>query len=362
MKIAIILPNFCGGGAERLHINLAIYWSKQGHIVEFFLMKNQGELLTLVAKEVKILSPNVERIRSFILPIKRYLKNTKPDIVLSAMWPLTSATTLAWFLSSKQGKLFLSEHVILTTSVINELFLPSWLVGLSLKITYPFATGIIAVSHRVKNDLCTLGKFSCNHIKVIYNPVATGTFKNKEFDSIKAENWGIGYNYHILAVGTLKPEKNYKSLIQAFSYIAEENNAKLVILGDGDLRTDLEALIIKLKLEDRVSLFGFVIDPYPWYKSADLFVSSSLWEGFGNVIVEALECGVPVVSTDSGGPSEILKDGVYGKLVPVDDCNTLAVAMNESLQESHNSNFLMDRARDFSISKISKKYLNYFSC
>jgi glycosyltransferase involved in cell wall biosynthesis len=357
VKFLIILPDLRGGGAERLHINLAKDWVKRGHSVEFFLMRKQGQLLSILPREIKVVSAEVVRIRNFILPIKRYLNVSKPDVVLSAMWPLTSITVLAWVLSGKQCKLFLSEHVILSASIVRELFLPLWLVSSLLKITYPLASGIVAVSRSVKNDLCILGKFSCDYIKVINNPIVADTSLNNGCDG---EIWGEGYDCHILSVGALKFEKNYKSLILAFSHIFEEHNAKLIILGDGDERNNLEDLILKLGLQDRVLLPGFVLDPYPWYSSADLFVLSSLWEGFGNVIVEALEQGVPVVSTDSGGPSEILKDGFYGKLVKIDDYNALSTAMNESLCGSHDSNFLINRAQDFSISRISTKYLNYF--
>jgi glycosyltransferase involved in cell wall biosynthesis len=321
-------------------------------------MKNQGELLTLVDKNIKILSPNVARIRNFILPIKRYLKDANPDVVLSAMWPLTSVTVLAWLLSGKQGKLFLSEHVILGISIANELFLSFWLVRLSLIITYPLATGIIAVSRSVKNDLCNFGKISCNHIKVINNPVVTATSLSSVNDN---KVWESGYDYRILSVGTLKIEKNYKSLIQAFSKIAKNYNAKLVILGNGSQRYELERLILKLGLQDKVLLPGFVLDTGPWYNGADLFVLSSLWEGFGNVVVEALEYGVPVVSTDCGGPSEILNNGTYGMLVPIDSPNALADAMVKSLNDSHDSDLLINRAQYFSVSRISIKYLDYFS-
>ncbi|MBT6045933.1 MAG: glycosyltransferase, partial [Candidatus Scalindua sp.] len=105
---------------------------------------------------------------------------------------------------------------------------------------------------------------------------------------------------------------------------------------------------------------GFVTDPYPWFRSADLFVLSSRWEGFGNVIVEALECGVPVVSTNClSGPAEILENGRYGKLVPVQDVEALADAIVNSLAGPHDREPLIRRAQDFSVRKISDQYLAY---
>jgi glycosyltransferase involved in cell wall biosynthesis len=159
----------------------------------------------------------------------------------------------------------------------------------------------------------------------------------------------------------LAPEKDHESLIKAFALIPKNFNAKLVILGNGPARADLEALVIQLELEGRVLLPGFIVDPYPWFRSADLFVLSSLREGFGNVIVEALECGLPVVSTNCpSGPAEILEDGRFGKLVPVKDPPALAFAMLESLDSPHDRAMLMRRSQDFSVRKISDEYLAYF--
>ena len=120
------------------------------------------------------------------------------------------------------------------------------------------------------------------------------------------------------------------------------------------------SLIDQLGLHDRVVLPGFVTDPYPWFRSADLFVLSSRWEGFGNVIVEALECGVPVVSTNClSGPAEILENGRYGKLVPVQDIEAIADAIVNSLAEPHDRELLMRRAQDFSVRKTSDQYIAY---
>ena len=134
-----------------------------------------------------------------------------------------------------------------------------------------------------------------------------------------------------------------------------------MILGEGDLRPAMERQIAELGLQDRVALPGFFQDPYPWFRSADLFVLSSDWEGFGNVIVEALECGVPVVSTDCpSGPAEILENGRYGRLVPVGDVDALANAIIVTLHETPDRQALMNRAKDFSVDKISDEYLSYF--
>jgi glycosyltransferase involved in cell wall biosynthesis len=161
----------------------------------------------------------------------------------------------------------------------------------------------------------------------------------------------------ILSVGTFKTVKDYPLLIDAFSRLASHHDATLCILGEGALRVELEQLVVRHGLQGRVLLPGFRMYTAPYYARADLFVTSSKHEGFGNVIVEALEHGVPVVSTDCpSGPREILCDGKFGYLVPVGDAQALATAMSESLASKHDSDALKARAHDFSIDKAVDQY------
>ena len=360
-KISIILPSLCGGGAERLHVNLANDWVAQGFDVEFILLRKEGELIPLLAPEITVIGLNVDRIRSSIFPLAVCLRKSRPQVALAAMWPLTSAAVLAWMLSGRKGNLFLSDHENLSASYIAQGRAKlSYLKNL-IRFSYPLASGVIAVSRGVKKDLCELGNLRDKLVRVIYNPAATGVSSVRETPSVQVQLWGAGFDSHILSVGRLTVEKDHETMIKAFALLPKNLSAKLVILGEGPLRAKLEVLITQLKLDGRVLLPGFIIDPYPWYRSADLFVLSSLWEGFGNVIVEALECGLPVVSANCpSGPSEILEDGRFGKLVPMKDPQALAKAMAESLNESHNRMLLLQRAQDFSVRKISDEYLAYF--
>jgi len=360
MKILIVLPDLHGGGAERLHVNLARHWTDLGHDVDFILLRKSGDLLKLVPDKVNIISINAYRIRQAVIPIYKILKKIKPDVVLSAMWPLTSITVISWIISRRKSKLFLSDHVVLSLDSTNNIGVPILFLKFFIFITYHFSNGIIAVSKGVKEDLCSLGRIPAKKVEVIYNPAAIGISKK---DFINYDNlWQAKHEKKILSVGSLKYEKDHKSLIKAVSLIKDSIDIKLIILGDGPLRRDLECLVKSLGMEKNVSLPGFQINPYPWYLSSDLFVLSSKWEGFGNVIVEALECGIPVVSTDCpGGVQEILDNGRYGRLVRLGSVTALADAIKESLNQKHDIFFLKERAKKFSIQEISKQYLNFFT-
>ncbi|MBT4732869.1 glycosyltransferase [Candidatus Woesearchaeota archaeon] len=359
--ITIVIPDLEIGGAERLSINLANHWVTEGYTVEFVVMRRQGELINLLSKGINIVDLNVDRIYKVVFPLVKYLRKKRPKIILSFMWPLTSISVVAWLIAKRQGKLFLSDHIQLSHASVHELFISPLLVKIIIKLTYPFATGAIAVSHGVKKDIKKLGALPDSLIKVIYNPAATRISLSRSPEDVQQKLWGDKFKHHILSVGRLKVQKDHELLLRSFSLIPASYNAKLVILGDGDLYGHLMNLVQELGLEERVSIPGFTIDTSPWYRSADLFVLSSRWEGFGNVIVEALECGVPVVSTDCpSGPAEILDNGRYGTLVPVGEIEELALAMIKSLDNIHDHVALIDRARDFSVPKISKQYLDYF--
>ncbi len=360
LHIAIVIPNLCGGGAERLHVNLAHDWFARGFSVEFILMRKEGELLSLLAPEITVTDLGVGNIRNVILPLASYLRKSRPNVILAAMWPLTSAVVLSWLLSGRTGRLIISDHEHLSRSYLGQCRVNPYYLKNLIRYTYPLANGAVAVSQGVKDDLCALGSLPSRKVMVIYNPAAIGVSPIRESSEVSDGLWGNDYHYHILAVGRLSVQKDYKTLIKAFSLLPLYLHAKLVILGEGSLKDELKEFVVELGFQERVSMPGFVSDPYPWFLSADLFVLSSLWEGFGNVIVEALECGVPVVSTNCpSGPSEILENGRYGKLVPVSDSVALASAMVESLTQKHDREALMQRAQDFSVQKISDQYLAY---
>lgn len=361
-QIKIVLPNLCGGGAERLHVSLANDWADLGYDVEFILLRKEGDLISLLSPKISVIALSVNRIRNAIIPLSSYLRASRPHVVLVAMWPLTSAVVISWVLSGRRGKLFLSEHEILRSSYILQAKVRLSYLKYLIRFTYSLATGVIAVSRAVKNDLCDLGNLSERTVQVIYNPAATGKPLLKEVIHDQRQLWGTDSAFHILSVGRLASEKDQETMIRAFALVSYKVDAKLVILGEGPLRSDLEMLICNLNLKGKVLLPGFVINPYPWYQSADLFVLTSLWEGFGNVIVEAMECGLPIVCTDCpGGPKEILEYGRLGRLVPIKDVSGLAIAIHDSLNSAHDSEALIRRSKDFTIKKISNEYLTYFS-
>lgn len=354
-RIGIILPNLCGGGAERVAVNLANNFAELGYQVDMVLLSATGEILSDLLPEIRVVDLQVKRMRGVFLPLIRYLRDSRPAALLANMWPITSIAMLACKLAMLDTRLIVVEHTTWSRSEICRSRFKRWQVATLMHYTFPFVDCIVTVSHGAADDLAKFADINRNDITVIYNPVV-GNCKATAVPHVAG--WSE-LNRRVLAVGTLKAVKDFTTLLSAFSLIPSNLNARLLILGEGECRAALEFQAQQLGIEDKVFMPGFVKDPMPYYQQADLFVMTSTAEGFGNVVVEALAVGLPVVSTDCpSGPREILVDGKYGKLVPVGDSKALALAMVESLTTEHDPLALIERAQDFSIDKAAEKYIN----
>ena len=350
--IAIVLPDLRVGGVERVMVNLANDWIERGFDVDMVLISAHGELLEALDAAVRVFDLGGGRFRKSVRPLKNYLKSRNPVAVISSLWPVTSYTVIAAKLASYRGWVLISDHSLLSLSYSNRGLVHRLLLRLSIRLTYPLADVRIGVSRAVNMDSAALGWLSEKSFQTIYNPVIN---KNREVLEVpeqldKGKKW-------IISVGTFKPVKRYDLLLDALCRL-KDTSVNLCLLGDGPLRGALETQIQELGLNERVILPGFVPVTEPWYAGADLFVLCSDHEGFGNVIVEALGQGVPVVSTCCpGGPREILGDGEFGELVPVDDVDALAAVIDRVLEGPVDHNRLKIRAQEFSVDEISRQYL-----
>lgn len=353
---AILLPDLRPGGAERLHIHLAQAWLQRGIAVDFVLQQARGELLAHIPPDARIIDLSAPRVRRAAWPLRNYLREERPDGLLAAMWPLTVIGPLAAQLAAFKGRLVVSEHEPISLSYAARGRLHNSLMAVSMHASYRLADARVGVSGGVADDMARLSGMDRIHFNVIHNPAATGQVCSTAYvmpSGLEGRSGPI-----LLAVGTLKSVKRHDLMIRAFARLSHPD-ATLCILGEGPERAALESLITSLGLKDRVLLAGYQPDPAPWYAHADLFLLSSDYEGFGNVIVEALEHGLPVVSTNCpSGPREILEDGKYGTLVSVGNVGALAQAMDEALSREHDRVKLQRRAQDFSVEKAADAYLD----
>jgi glycosyltransferase involved in cell wall biosynthesis len=354
--ISVFLPDLRGGGVEKMRLKLAKEWIAKGYDVEFILLNQKGELLSEVPNGVSVVNLNVKSIKSSLLPLIKHFKKTKPAVVLGAMWPLTIITILSVKLSGVGCKVFVSDHNTLSLSNRHKNKLSRFIMWLTINIFYPLGNRCIVVSNGISEDIVNNTLLKKNTFNTIYNPASSTITKHYDIKPACYDNSKL----NILTVGSLKEQKDHVTLLNSFIKLHDFlPNVNLHIVGEGGKENFILDFIETNNLKDNVFLHEFSNEIGRYYQYADLFVLSSRWEGFGNVIVEALEYGVPVVSTDCrSGPREILENGKYGTLVPVEDVEALTNAMMVSLKADHNHYALKLRSQDFSVDKIAQQYLN----
>lgn len=356
--ISMLLPDLRGGGAERVQLDLAKGFLARGRAVEIVLMRAEGELLSLVPDGAKIVDLKAPRLRGALLPLARHLRRTRPDALLAAMWPLTSVAVWARDLARVPTRVVVSDHTDYMAAPPGASRAGRAKLQASMRWSYPRADGVVAVSGGVARTVAGLAGMARDRVSVIHNPVRPPSPARTQEPCTAAAEWARHDGPRLIAVGSLKPAKDYALLLKAFAQARRQADARLLILGEGALRGELEGLRGRLGLDGVVDMPGFVADPYPCLAKADLFVLSSAWEGFGNVIVEALACGTAVVSTNCpSGPGEILEDGRHGTLVPVGDADALATAILAALAATRDRPALIRRAQDFSVEKAADAYL-----
>ncbi|MDH3469616.1 MAG: glycosyltransferase, partial [Gammaproteobacteria bacterium] len=259
-----------------------------------------------------------------------YLLSRRPDVLLCSNLRLTRLALLAARFAASKVRIYVNLHNTYSILYAGDPNRDNKVA--KLHKYFSRCAGIIAVSRGVAADFVELTGVPSELVQHIPNPVITPAVYELS-DQPVAHPWLRNKTLPvILAAGRLREQKNFPLLLTAFAALQTSQKCRLIILGDGPQRSQLETLITTLRIQDCVSLVGQVANPYNYMKQANLFVLSSNFEGLGNVLVEALALGTPVVSTDCrNGPSEILQDGQYGTLVPVGDAGALTEAMHNNL-------------------------------
>ncbi len=330
-KLALFLPSLAGGGAERVMLNIANGFVERGIEVDLVLGQLTGPYTREVSKSVRIVELNRKHTISCIPGLTRYLRQKQPTVMLATLNHANIIALIAKQFAQAPTKLFVRE-----ANTITHLNTPDprdSIIPQLIKWLYPKADGVIAGSEGVADDLEKNGHVPRSLIHTVYNPVITPDLYEQSKQPVKLP-WPDHKNIPlVVAVGRLTEQKNFTMLIQAFSELLKERTARLLIMGEGEERTQLEKLIRKLKIEAHVALPGFVNNPFAYIAQADLFVLSSSWEGSPNALIQAVALGIPAVSTDCPfGPAEILNHGEYGRLSPIHDMQTLTANMFKSLE------------------------------
>lgn len=358
MKISIYLPSLHGGGAERSMVTLANGFAMRGYKVDLVLVKAEGPYISEVSDKVDIINLSSSSVLKSLPRFVRYIRRANPEIILSAMSHANVIAILANFLSGLRSQAIVSERESLAAAISARRGIKYRILRFLMRTAYPYADKIVTVSSAMQNEIIHHFNIGQNKVTYIYNPIVNEKLYQLAKCSIEHPWYRDEKGPLILAVGRLTAQKDYPTLIKAFSQLRYQvHEARLVILGEGEDRESLNELVQASHLQSYVSLPGFISNPFPYMKRASLFVLSSRWEGLPGVLIQAMACGTPVVSTDCPtGPSEILENGKWGRLVPVGDVQALAQAMLEALEDVKHPDVKL-RAAEFSDDIAITKYL-----
>lgn len=338
-SICFFAPNLKGGGAERVISILANLSDNSNYDITIILAHAEGPYLKDINSSINIIDLKLEKISHTLQYLIRFLRSNKPDILFSshihssiiAIWAvkLARVTTHTIIRQPTMLKPTLHKKETLKSKVVNKIFCK----------TIALADTIVVTNKAMYDEFLLLTNINSQKIHIIPNPVPIDRIKDKSLEMVDhpwlQENKKIPV---ILSAGRLVEVKDFKTLLRAIKQLNRTTRARLIILGEGPLKDELKSYINQLNIEHLVDMPGFKTNPYSYMKNADVYVMSSLWEGFPNSLIESMACGTTVVSTDcEGGAAEILDFGQYGALVPVGNHIEMAGAILDSLSKSNTS-------------------------
>ena len=329
MDVALLLPTLAGGGAERVFLDLADGLA-QDCKVDLVVGSDTGPLREQIPPAVTLVNLQAPRVLAAAPALRRYLHRTRPDVLVSAITHLNVVAVAAARSVRPRVPLVVTHHNTLSSVVTNTAVRRDRLGPLLIRWAYPRADRIVAVSGSVADDLAQTTGLDRRRIDVLYNPINFAELLERSEEPTGHPWLDEKCGPVLVAIGRFQPQKDFGTLLEALALLPDDH--RLVILGDGPLRAELERQASDLGIRQRVDMPGFVENPYPFLRAADVFVLSSRWEGLPTVLIEALPFDIGIVATDCpGGGREILADGRWGRLVAVRDPAGIAAAVAAEL-------------------------------
>ena len=397
-RIAMFFHGFSGGGMEHSMLRLAAGIVARGHAVEIVVGRRHGELKDRIPTSVSVteigekkpkeelasiraclfrvgtdtwpflFGKKLKKLRPFqkcveLPAFANYLRHKEPDAVLAAEPRYNLIATLARRSARVKTRVVISERVQSSLRAADQ---GPWAyphLHNLLRRGYMSADAIVAVSNGVADDLAAFARIPRQRISTVYNPVIGPDVLALAEEPLDHPWFVPNSPPVILAAGRIDRQKDYLTLLRAFARVREKRQARLVILGAPgqgceDYAEEIQSLASELRVSEDVSFPGFVANPFPYMARAALFALSSVYEGLPGVLIQALACGCPVVSTACpSGPEEILEDGRYGPLVPVGDAQAMADAISKSLDQPLPKEMLRARGARFSVQRAVDGYL-----
>jgi glycosyltransferase involved in cell wall biosynthesis len=335
-RIALFHPSLMAGGIQRVFINLARGFVERGLSVDLVQASPDDELRHAVPDGVRVIDLNAGRALFSLLPLVKYVRRERPQIVISGATQTNIIAVWAKRLARIPVKVVLTEHNVISAITADAPMVRTRMTPFLVRRFYPWADELIAVSQGSAEDLSRTLANPSRKVHVIYNPIIGPEFWQRAAAPLNDSRIVSDTRPMVLAVGRLHYHKDYPTLLRAFAILRRSIDARLVFLGDGEERRALETLTQELELETSVSFLGNVPNPLPYMKWAKVLALSSVVEALPTVLIEALAMNLPIVAADCPtGPREILCGGAYGTLVPVGDHERMAKSLLDVLRAAN---------------------------
>ncbi len=351
-----------GGGAERAMLDIARGLSQRGLDVDIVLVKAAGPYLDFIPADVRLVDLGARRALLCLPALVRYLRRERPSVLISTSPEINVAAILAQLLFARSVAVF-ARRASTFTMEYSEGHFKERLVLRIERLLLRFAAVVISNSIGAADDLREAAPHLAGLTHAIRNPVVWPDLKERASETVNHPWFEVQSIPVILSVGRLVPVKDYPTLLKAFAWVVlEDRPARLVVLGEGQQREALERLAVDLGVSEVVDLPGFVANPFSYMARAAVFALSSRYEGSPNALVQAMSCGIPVVSTDvRSGPREILQDGALGRLVPIGDWRALGQAILETLDSPVESDRLVEGTSHYRAESSIRQYMELIS-
>lgn len=353
--VAIYIPDFSGGGAEMVSVRLANQIALSGREVDLVVNRDRGVLKDLISSNVQIVDLGVSRTIAALPKLISYINHFSPGALVSGILTNNVVAIAAHVCTLRKVPVIVCQHN--TFSIEARQSFKYFMTSCIFAIMIRFCTHIIAVSRGVADDLVTASGIARSKVKVIYNPILIPSFDELANQANHHPWLNMADEVVFIAAGRLAPQKDYPTLLKGFAIVRKTIDAKLIVLGEGLLLKELQREAEILKISESVDFAGFQPNPLSYISKACALVLTSSFEGFGNVVAEALGCGTQVISTTCSGPVEILENGRHGQLVPIGDHEALAHAMLRAACVPAAKNQLKAAASRFRTDLIARQYL-----
>jgi glycosyltransferase involved in cell wall biosynthesis len=359
----IVLSQLANGGLERVQVNIASELKKTNIDVSIITRKISSHFATQIDEGIPLIELSPSNKCIFPYRLIRKILSDKPSVIMTTSNDIACIILFANIFLKKKINLIISHHLSLSEPIVKAPLskkIKLIAIKLAMRMLLPYANNIVAVSDGVATDIAKTLNIKHTKIHVIYNPIITKDFDSKIYSSPPSLACFTNNNPTIIYVGRICPEKRLDIILQAARDVNFVTPINLLIAGDGPSLDWLKGEIRAEELGELVFLTGFVENPLPLMKKADVLVLASDYEGFGNVLVEALACKTQVISTDCPyGPSEILDHGKYGQLIPTNTPDALTSAILNTLSRNFyvEEEILHLRAMEFSVEIATEKYM-----